>query len=174
MLGHHRQILLEEAQASLAAAGHRPLTQQPSSPSAERFVSRLASRYPDRAATTARPSTMVSPWKERTARAPSVLSPATRINQNDRVARSGFRLARAEAPAPVRDTEAEAYLETAAAARQSQARKVQLDLPNFDDEMDAIAQLEAMLHVGASTLQPPTCIQRTTYSAGKRHSRVGI
>lgn len=154
------QMLLQEAQASLATAGHRPLAQQPPSPSAERFASRLASRYPDRAATTARASAMVSPWKERAARAPTVLSPATRTGHSSRVARSGFRLDRAEAPAPVvaavQYSEPEAYLETVAATRQTEARRVQLELPNFDDEMDAIAQLEAMLHVGASTLQPPT------------------
>eukprot|EP01043_Picozoa_sp_COSAG02_P015837 COSAG02_NODE_684_length_18490_cov_14.283019_1_plen_521_part_00 len=154
------EMLLQEAQASLAAAGHRPLVQQPPSPSAERFASRLASRYPDRAATTARASAMVSPWKERTARAPTVLSPATRTSHSSRVARSGFRLDRAEAPAPVlsgvQHREPEVLLETAAATRQAEARKVQLELPNFDNEMDAIAQLEAMLHVGASTLQPPT------------------
>lgn len=154
------EMLLQEAQASLAAAGHRPLVQQPPSPSAERFASRLASRYPDRAATTARASAVVSPWRERTARAPTVLSPAMRTSHSSRVARSGFRLDRAEAPAPVATavqySEPEVLLETAAATRQAEARKVQLELPNFDDEMDAIAQLEAMLHVGASTLQPPT------------------
>lgn len=151
------QMLIKEAQASLAAAGHRPLVQHPPSPSAERFVSRLASRYPDRAATAARAAAKVSPWRERAARAPTVLSPPTRANQHHRVARSGFRLARAEASAPsttpVRHTEEP---ETHLAKRQAEARVAQLELPNFDDEMDVIAHLEAMLHVGATTLQPPT------------------
>jgi hypothetical protein len=154
------QQLLEEAQASLAAAGHRPLVQQPPSPSAERFASRLASRYPDAPpSTTARPGATASPWKERAARGPAVVSPATLNGRRERVAPSGFRISRAEPPAPEAASlvgEPQAHLEAAAATRQAAARRVQLDLPNFDEELDTLAQLEAMLRVGSTTLQPPT------------------
>lgn len=141
------QQLLWEAQASLAAAGHRQLVQQPLSPSAERFVSRLASRYPD--SSSAGAATKASPWKERTTRGPALVSPTAVNSRRERVAPTGFRIARAE-PEP------EPHLESAAATRPAAARRVQFEVPNFDDEMDTLSQLEAMLHVGSSTLQPPT------------------